>query len=205
MLPAAFFAGCRGQTSEDPAIMPIQNMVDQTSYAPQSGNSFYADKRAARPAVQGTVARDDAKTDSRYFAGQEPGSTTENPMWVKKFPFELTKAALERGHERYNIYCAPCHGYAGNNDGLVTKRANGSIRPANLHDLEKIYLPVGRIFNAVTNGVNQWNMPGFSEQMSTEDRWAVVAYVRALQLSKQAVQDDVPPEIKKTMVGEKNK
>ena len=96
----------------------------------------------------------------------------------------------------YNIYCSPCHGYAGNNDGLVTEAAGGVIRPANFHDKEKMELPVGKIYDAVTNGVNKWNMPGFAEQMSVEDRWAVVAYVRALQLSNKATIKDVP----KTMV-----
>lgn len=196
ILSTTLFWSCRGQFSDEPPIVPIQNMVNQTSYGPQSGNEFYADGRAARPSVQGTVAKDDAKIDVRLSSGMEINSTKENPVWVKKFPIVLTKEILDRGQERYNIYCAPCHGYAANNDGIVTLKSNGSIRPANLHDLEKINLPVGRIYDAVANGVNNWNMPGFSEQLSVQDRWAVVAYVRALQFSKQAVGDDVPDEIK---------
>lgn len=201
---APLFWSCRGQISSDPPIVPIRNMVDQTSYGPQSPNDFYSDKRAARPLVQGTVAKDDAHADSRISQGLESGSTTQNPIWVKKFPMILTKEMLERGQERYNIYCAPCHGYSANNDGLVTLRANGSIRPANLHDQEKINLPVGKIYDAVTNGVNNWNMPGFSEQLSVQDRWAVVAYVRALQASKQAVDSDVPSDVKEKNGWSKN-
>ena len=77
----------------------------------------------------------------------------------------------------------PCHGKAGNSDGLVTQRVGGSIRPTNIHDQDKVNLPVGKIYDVVRNGLNNWNMPGFAAQMNVEDRWAVVTYVRALQLT----------------------
>ena len=180
---------CRGDKSSASPVLLIRNMVDQTSYGPQSQNDFYKDQQSARRPVAGTVAQGEANSNSALYKGLEQNSTAEKPIWVTKFPIILTHSVLEHGQDRYNIYCSPCHGYAGNNDGLV-------IRPANFHDKEKMELPVGKIYDAVTNGVNKWNMPGFAEQMSVEDRWAVVAYVRALQLSNKATIKDVP----KTMV-----
>lgn len=191
----SLLVGCHGQTSSDPPIIPIRNMVDQTSYGPQSPNTFYPDGRATREPVAGTVAKGEEQTNTRLYAGVEPNSTQQNPIWVKKFPIVLTNELLARGQDRYNIYCAPCHGNAADNDGLATVRANGSIRPAQLHDQEKINLPVGKIYDAVTHGVNNWNMPGFATQMSVQDRWAVVAYVRALQLSRHGTLEDVPNEV----------
>ncbi len=184
IVPLALFSSCRGDKSSQPPVLLIRNMVDQTSYGPQSGNEFYKDKRAARPPVEGTVAQGDAHTNLPYYEGIEANSSLKSPVWIKAFPLPLTDKLVKRGQERFDIYCAPCHGYAANNDGLATQAAGGTIRPANLHDKDKIALPVGQIYNAVTHGVNNWNMPGFVEHMSVEDRWAVVAYVRALQLSQ---------------------
>lgn len=196
LIPLVFIlSSCRGDKSSSPQILIVRNMVDQTSYGPQSKNEFFKDGKSMREPVQGTVAAGEANTDSRLYKGMEPTSTKENPVWVTKFPVTLTNDMLKRGQDRYNIYCAPCHGYAANNDGLATQAAGGTIRPANLHDKEKIQLPVGKIYDAVTNGVNNWNMPGFAEQMSVQDRWAVVAYVRALQASQLATAKDIPKGI----------
>jgi mono/diheme cytochrome c family protein len=188
---AAFVSGCRGDKSSSPSVLLIRNMVDQTSYGPQSKNDFYKDKKSFREPVLGTVADGEANSNSKLYKGVEANSTAENPIWVKQFPIRLTDSVLKRGQDRYNIYCTPCHGYAGNSDGLATKASGGVIRPANLHDSSVIEMPVGRIYNAVANGVNNWNMPGFAEHMSVQDRWAVVAYVRALQLSQNAKLNEV--------------
>lgn len=187
-----FVASCRGDKSSSPSVMLVRNMVDQTSYGPQSGNELYKDKKSQRDPVAGTVASGEAYTNTVIFKGQEAGSTEKNPIWVKKIPLPISSQFLANGREHYNTYCSACHGYAGNNDGLVTKAAGGSIAPANIHDADKIKLPVGKIYDAITNGVNNWNMPGFSEQMSVQERWAVVAYVRALQLSQNAPLKFVP-------------
>lgn len=205
LLMSLLFFSCRGQKSESPPIMPIQNMVEQSSYGPQSENLFFKDKRATRSQVEGTVASGEAHNDTRLYVGVEPNSPPKNPVWVKTFPITLSAQNLKKGQENYNIYCSPCHGYDAQNDGLVTKRAGGCIRPANLLDQEKINLPVGKIYDAVTNGVNNWNMPGFLEQMNVQDRWAVVAYVRALQLSKRAVTKNKPSSMQKEQQGEKPK
>ena len=192
-----FISSCRGDKSSSPSVILIQNMVNQTSYGPQSKNTFFKNGLATRDPVVGTVAQGEADTNSKLHQGLESGTLDKNPVWVSEFPMPLTHDMLKRGQERYNIYCSPCHGYDAQNDGLVTKVSGGSIRPANLHDKDKIQMPVGKIYNAVTNGVNNWNMPGFQEQMSQDDRWAVVAYVRALQMSKLASPDDIPKDKQK--------
>lgn len=194
--------GCRGDKSSQPPVLLIRNMVDQTSYGPQSVNEFYKDKRAARDPVVGTVAQGEAKIDSRLYLGIEPSSAkpageNSKPNWVKKFPIGLSDAVLKRGQDRFNIYCSPCHGYDGNSDGLAAQASGGSIRPTNLHDARLNKMAVGEIYRAVTKGVNQWVMPGFAEQMSVQDAWAVVAYVRALQISHHASEKDVPKGILK--------
>jgi hypothetical protein len=182
-----FLTSCRGDKSSEPPVLLMRNMVDQTSYGPQSSNQFFKNKMAARAPVAGTVAEGEEHNNKSLFYGIEQSSSVEKPVWISKFPLILTSEFIKRGQDRYNIYCAPCHGIAGNSDGMATQVSGGSIRPAHLHDKEIIQRPVGKIYDAITNGVNNWNMPGFSEQMSLQDRWAVVAYVRALQLSQNAV------------------
>jgi mono/diheme cytochrome c family protein len=176
---------CRGDKSSEPPVALVQNMVDQTSFPPQSKNEFFKDGRADRMPVSHTVAQGQAKENTALYYGREPSSTPENPQWVTQFPVIVDEDLLKKGEERFNIYCAPCHGYAGNSDGLVTQRAGGVIRPAHIHDADKIALPVGKLYDVVSNGVNNWNMPGFAEQLTPEERWAVVAHVRALQISQQ--------------------
>lgn len=188
--------GCRGQKSTEPPILPIQNMVEQTSYGPQSKNDFFKDGQANRPPVPGTVAQGEEKTNKPLYYGQETDSSNQNPIWVKKIPIKLNIQVLERGQREFNVFCAPCHGKTGDSDGLVTLRAGGAIRPSNLHDQDRMKLPVGKVYDAVRNGVNNWNMPGFAAQMSVEDRWAVVAYVKALQISRTAKIENVPEDVK---------
>ncbi|WP_186646155.1 c-type cytochrome [Fluviispira vulneris] len=200
ILGAAFLSlvliGCRGQRSKEPPIIPIQNMVEQTSYGPQSQNENFKDGRAYRPQILETVEFGKDKTNTRLYQGKEPESTAQNPVWVKKIPIEINDKVMQRGQISYNIFCSPCHDYAGDSNGLVTQRAGGSIRPSNLHDKERLALPVGKIYDAIHNGVNNWNMPGFASQLSVEDKWAVVAYVRALQLTRRASLEDIPSDIK---------
>lgn len=184
ILPVFILSSCQGDKSSKPPIMPIQNMVEQTSYGPQMPNKFFADKRATRAPLPNTVAQGEERTDTRYYQGQEPGSTPQNPIWITKFPLKLDKNLLLDGQKNFNIYCSSCHGLAGHNDGLVTKFSSGSIRPADIHDPSIIARPDGKIYDAVTNGVNNWNMPGFSAQLDAKSRWGIVAYVRALQASE---------------------
>jgi hypothetical protein len=144
LLLGLFLISCHGDKSPKPPVLPIQNMVDQTSYGPQAPNDFFADKRAIRAPLPNTVAQNEAQIDIRYDKGQEPASTNEKPIWVKTFPITLDKKILLEGQKNFNIYCAPCHGLSGHNDGLVVMRSAGSIRPGNIHDAEIIARPVGK-------------------------------------------------------------
>lgn len=195
LFASSVLVACRGQKSEKEPILPIQNMVEQTSYGPQSKNDFYKDKMAMRPQVAGTVAHGEEKTNKPLYFGIEQTSSEQSPIWIKSIPVKLDANKLKKGQDLFNVYCSPCHGKAGDSDGIVTQRAGGSIRPTNIYDPDKINLPVGKIYDVVRNGVNNWNMPGFAAQMDVEDRWAVVAYVRALQLSRSAKLENIPEDI----------
>ncbi len=187
-----FLSSCRGDKSSEPPVHLIQNMMQQTSYGPQSHNDFYADKMSSRHPVPDTVAKGDAHLNSAFYEGLVSSKDGQDPsQFVKDFPIKLTPELLHVGQSKFNVYCSPCHGYAGNNDGLVTVAAGGSVRPTNLQDSNTIQMPIGRIYSAVKNGVNNWNMPGFSEHLTVEERWAIVAYVRALQLSRHASSNDI--------------
>ncbi len=189
------FTACKGQKSTKPPILPIQNMVEQTSYAPQSPDDFFADKRSTREPLPNVVAEGEAYNDSRFDRGQEPTTLNNNVQWVQKFPIKLNMNLLKDGQKNFNIYCAPCHGISGHNDGLVTQRSGGSIRPTNIHDTAIQEMPVGQIYSAVTNGVNNWNMPGFKAQLDTIERWAVVSYIRALQISEEKPQTETEKNV----------
>ena len=104
-----FLVSCRGQKSSMPPILPIQNMVNQTTYGPQSKNDHYKDGRAYRTSVQDTVAYGEEKTNTRLYEGIEPNSTLEKPQWVKEFPVKLDRDFLITGQNKFNIYCTPCH------------------------------------------------------------------------------------------------
>lgn len=184
-LVALCVSSCQGDRSTEPPIMPIQNMVEQTSYGPQMPNTFFSDKRAVRPPLEHTIAQGEEQLETPYYTGKEARSDSKNPVWVTNFPLKLDKNILLDGQKNFNIYCSSCHGLSGHNDGLVTKRSGGSIRPADIHSADIISRPVGKLYDAVTNGVNNWNMPGFSAQLDPLERWGIVAYVRALQLSEQ--------------------
>lgn len=186
-LISVLITSCQGDRSSEPPIMPIQNMVDQTSYGPQMPNKFFDDERATRAPIANTVAQGEEYLNAPYYTGKESNSTGEGTVWITTFPLKLDKNILLSGQKNFNIYCSSCHGLAGHNDGLVTQRAGGSVRPADIHSADIIARPVGKLYDAVTNGVNNWNMPGFGAQLDVIERWGIVAYVRALQLSEQGL------------------
>jgi len=157
-------AGCR------------QDMHDQPKFIPQRGTDFYADGRSARPQVENTVARGQLHEDIYYYTGMQDGKEG-NAM-----PFPVTMEVLERGQERYNVYCTPCHSRVGNGAGMIVQRG---YRPAgNFHTERLQNAPIGHFFNVMTNGYGA--MPDYSAQLTPQDRWAVVAYIKALQLSQNA-------------------
>lgn len=168
-------AGCR------------QDMQNQPKLIPQRGSALFADQRGARPQVMNTVARGQLHEDSYYYTGVIQGANgyrEEQDM----LPFPATIAVLRRGQERFNIYCTPCHSRVGNGLGEIVQR--GYKPAANLNDQVRRSQPLSHYFYVMTHGYGA--MPDYSAQLTPEDRWAVAAYVRALQLSQAASEQDVP-------------
>jgi hypothetical protein len=167
-------AGCR------------QDMQDQPKFVPQRGTTFYADGRSVRPQVVGTVARDQMHESEYFYTGMVSGKEGDG------FPMALTPEVMQRGQERYNIYCTPCHSRVGNGDGMIVQRG---YRPAGDFHTDRLRnAPLGHFFNVMTNGYGA--MPDYAAQLTVEDRWAVVAYIRALQLSQDAKPSDAVPGAK---------
>jgi len=171
-LALGFFllAGCR------------QDMHDQPRYEPLEASAFFADGGSSRLQVPGTVARGQLRTDTYFYTGMEAGQP------VQALPFGLTRDLLERGHERYDIYCVPCHDRVGTGQGSVVRR--GFQRPPSFHSNRLRHAPLGHYFNVMTKGFGV--MMDYAAQIKPRDRWAIVAYIRALQLSQHAALQDVP-------------
>ena len=159
-------------------------MHDQPKYVPLRQSSFFGDDRSARPIVPGTVARGRLNDDVLLYTGKVNAGGADADI----FPFAVTADTLARGQERFNIYCSPCHGRTGQGDGMVVRR--GYRRPPSYHQDRLRSAPVGHFFDVITNGFGA--MPDYAAQITAEDRWAIVAYVRALQLSEHATVNDVP-------------
>jgi len=159
-----------------------QDMQNQPKMIPQRGSSMFADHRSARPQVPGTVARGQLYEDQYFYTGLIDGKE-QNAM-----PFPVTLEVLERGQERFNIYCTPCHSRVGNGDGMIVQRG---YKPAgNYHDAKHLAQPLSHYFYVMTHGYGA--MPNYSAQVTPIDRWAIAAYIRALQLSQNATLTDVP-------------
>jgi mono/diheme cytochrome c family protein len=181
-------------TAVKPSLLPLamlvlfgacrQDMHDAPRYEPYERSDFFADKRSSRPLVAGTVARGHLREDTPAATGKVAGA------FVATSPVPVTLALVERGRQRYDIYCSPCHGYAGSGDGMVVRR--GFRVPTSFHDARLRGQPDGYFFDVMTNGFGA--MPDYAAQVSIPDRWAVVAYIRALQLSQNATLADVPAE-----------
>jgi mono/diheme cytochrome c family protein len=157
-------------------------MHDQPKYIPLREAPFFADQRSARPLVPGTVARGQLHDDTLLYTGKVNGAD------ATVFPFPIDERVMARGQERFNIYCSPCHGRTGLGDGMVVRR--GYRRPPSYEDERLRNAPVGHFFDVITNGFGA--MPDYAAQVKVEDRWAIVAYIRALQLSHHATLADVP-------------
>ena len=169
---------CIGLLSACRLDMQIQPRVE-----PLSDSSFFSDHRGARRLVEGTVARGELRADTYFYTGKI-GSTDGDYM-----PFPVTREVLERGRQRYNIYCSPCHSPLGDGNGFIPSRGF-SRRPPSYHIPRLEKAPLGYFFDVMTNGYGI--MLDYSSQVSPRDRWAIVAYIRALQLSQNATRADVP-------------
>jgi len=162
-----------------------QQMADQPRYDPLEPSTFFADNQSARHLVPGTVARSEPINDQTFFYTGRSGNA-----FVDAFPFPITPQVMKRGQERYNIFCSPCHSRIGDGDGMIVRR--GYTRPPSFHSDRLRQTPAGYFFTVITNGFGA--MPTYAAQVSPHDRWAIIAYIRALQLSQQATLADVPPE-----------
>jgi mono/diheme cytochrome c family protein len=161
-----------------------QDMHDQPKYIPLRESTFFADSRSARAPVAGTVARGQLHEDTLLHTGKVDGADST------VFPFPVDDKVMARGQERYDIYCSPCHGRTGAGDGMVVRR--GYRPPPSLHVDRLRLAPPGHFFDVMTAGFGA--MPDYAAQIGAEDRWAIVAYIRALQLSEHATPADVPED-----------
>ena len=160
-------------------------MHDQPKYIPLRPSDFFGDGRSERPLIAGTVARGHLNDDTAFYTGKGPDGKP-----LDAFPFPVTRAMIERGQDRFNIFCAPCHDRLGTGDGMIVRR--GFRKPPSYHIDRLRQATNGYIFDVITNGFGA--MPDYAAQIEPRDRWAIVAYVRALQLSQNASINDVPPE-----------
>jgi mono/diheme cytochrome c family protein len=160
------------------------DMHNQPRYKPLAASEFFADHRSERPEIEGTVARGHLKIDSARYTGKFNGED------IDQFPIPITRADIERGRERFNIYCTPCHGRLGDGNGMVVLR--GYRQAASYYSDKLMKAPVGHFFDVMTNGFGA--MPSYASRVQPDDRWRIVAYIRALQLSESAKLTDVPPD-----------
>jgi len=187
--------GCRGEPSELPPVHLNPNMDTQDKYKPYRGSAFFEDGRAMRTPPAHTVPygrlanaafQDPAMlgADDALELGYDGIGADGQPQWVETIPVKPSLELLARGQQRYGIYCTPCHDDAGSGKGPVTLR-DWPIPVPSYHDDRLKQMSVGEIYKAITYGVNNNNMPSYAQQIGVADRWAIVAYVRALQLSHQ--------------------
>ena len=167
------------------------DMQDQPKYRPFRKSTFFGDERSARPQVAGTVGRGQLHEDNLLFSGKS------GTVFADTFPVPVDEALLRRGQERYRIYCSPCHGLLGRGDGMVVRRG---YRPPSSFHVERLRAqPAGYFFDAISHGFGA--MPDYAAQIPVRDRWAIVAYVRALQLSQNATVADVPADRRAQLAG----
>lgn len=182
-------AGCvQERSSENTPIHINPNMDNQPKYRPQSESKFFADGSTMRVPDTATVALGELHDNTEYYTGKN----TKGEL-IPSLPdtVELNRQLLDRGQERFNIYCTPCHGGVGDGQGIVVTR--GYVAPPTFHSDRLRELPDGHIFDVITNG--KGNMPAYRFQIPVNDRWAIVAYFRTLQQSQNAGLDDVPPPV----------
>jgi mono/diheme cytochrome c family protein len=188
----AALSGCRGQASKETPIVGIRGMYDQPRYEIQSKSEFFEDHRTMRMPVEGTVARE-AELDPQVATGRNPDDTA----YVATVPDAVLARAggmaalVERGQDRFNIYCAPCHDKTGSGHGMVVKR--GMLTPPTFHQDRIRHIPDGQLFATISNGIR--NMPAYGIVIPIQDRWAIVSYVRALQLSQEQIASSKGPTL----------
>jgi mono/diheme cytochrome c family protein len=199
----AALSGCRGQTSDDPPIMPERNMYDTERYNPESYSQFYLDHRTMRTPVEGTIARDRYEDEPEIATGllaDKSAYAMTVPQLAVQRAGGLEKM-LARGQERFTIYCTPCHGRTGDGKGMVVCKRDKVTDPCesrgfpplpSYNDARIRQMPDGQLFSTISHGTR--TMPAYAAQVPVADRWAIVAYVRALELSQMAEAHPSPTE-----------
>lgn len=201
-VPLVLIAKARVTPKDKPRVHIFQDMGRQPRFGAQAASPLFADGRAMRPPVPGTVARGQADLDDHYHRGLSL-VRDEAGQWQVRYHdglpdrLRVDQQFLLRGQERFNIYCAPCHGLDGYGDGPINRRAMDNqhaawVPPTSLHTDDVRQRPDGHLYNTIRNGIR--NMPAYATQIDVDDRWAIVAYIRALQRSQQTTLDDVPPD-----------
>lgn len=185
-------AGKRGSLSRRPPIEIFPDMNRQPKLRPQTPDAFFEDGKSSRLPVAGTVARGDRYADEPVNTGRVTGTTNFVPV----MPVAVTAKLLARGQQRFNINCSPCHGAQADGNG-ITRKIGAMAVVANLHDKRIVELPDGEIFNTITYGKNL--MGPYGANVVVEDRWAIIAYLRALQLSQLGTVDDVPEQMRSSL------
>lgn len=189
--------GCRGTRSDNPPIHPNLDMDFQQKFGPQEANPFFEDNAAMRKPVPGTVARGELRDSSVLYRGRTPEGD-----YVNEIPVTVNKKLLDRGQDRYNIYCTPCHGKTGAGNGIIMRRDYG-YTPASSYHVDRLrQAPDGYLYDVIANGVR--NMPPYGQQIPVLDRWAIVAYIRALQRSQHAAPGDLPESVRSRLTSREN-
>jgi mono/diheme cytochrome c family protein len=184
--------GRRGTPSRKPPIEIFPDMDRQPKLRPQTPNNFFANGRSSQEPIPGKIAQGYKYETTPYTTGRVTGTTN----FVDALPVKVTAQLLDRGHQRFNINCSPCHGEQGDGNG-ITKKIGAMGVVANLHDKRIVELPDGEIFNTITYGKNL--MGPYGANVTIEDRWAIVAYLRSLQLSRLGTLDDVPEPLRASL------
>ncbi|MBV9678633.1 MAG: cytochrome c [Acidobacteriaceae bacterium] len=166
-----------------------RDMQDQPKYKPLAASNFFADGRDSRPLPAHVIARDELDDVRSSHTGAQSGT------FLETIPEPVSAALLQRGRDRFDIYCSPCHGRTGDGNGMIHQR--GFWIPSNLHTERLRAVPPGYLFQVISNGYGA--MPDYRDQVAPHDRWAIVAYLRALQLSQHATLADVPPEARQQL------
>lgn len=187
LLLAVTLVSCRGQLSDKPPVQPQQNMFYQERFNAQQENPFFDDNRAMRMPVEGTVARGELRDNIELYEGITEGGGD----FVEENPMEITEELLYRGQDRYDIFCSMCHGGTGDGRGIIMEGQYGYVPAPSFHEQRIREQPDGEIYSAIYEGVR--TMPSYKTQIPVEDRWAIVAYVRALQQS-QNVEEEIVRE-----------
>ena len=170
-----------------------RDMQDQPKYKPLVRSNFFTDGRSARPVPADTIARDELNNNDSFHTGEANGN------FLEAIPVSVDSQLLHRGQDRYDIFCSPCHGRIGDGNGMIAQR--GLRIPANLHTDRLRAVPPGYLYQVITNGYGA--MGEYNYQLSVPDRWAIVAYMRALQLSRNARISDVPPNASSELGGQR--